>query len=111
MANLIHTITVTSSEYRPCLVDGEDALFHRWATREHPVFMLKVDKTSKDVEKIFDQIHEKNIIPYYVDVVKTQVCMAIVEMCATGQVLEVEPTRISFLDTNLKIGEGEYFDE
>lgn len=30
MAGLNGTITYRSSEYRPCLVDGKKALFHRW---------------------------------------------------------------------------------
>lgn len=30
MASLDGTITITTSEYRPCFVDGKKALFHRW---------------------------------------------------------------------------------
>lgn len=30
MGELNRTITVTNSEYRPCIVKGRKALFHRW---------------------------------------------------------------------------------
>ena len=29
-----YCITIKSAEYRPCRVNGEDALFHRWATKD-----------------------------------------------------------------------------
>lgn len=30
MAGLDGTITITNSEYRPCIVDERKALFHKW---------------------------------------------------------------------------------
>ena len=34
MASLDGTLTITNSEYRPCVVDGEKAMFHRWDIME-----------------------------------------------------------------------------
>ncbi len=33
MASLNSEITIKTSEYRPCIVDGKKALFHRWVER------------------------------------------------------------------------------
>jgi hypothetical protein len=33
MAKLDTVITLTTSEYRPCVIDGKNALFHRWEER------------------------------------------------------------------------------
>lgn len=37
MASLNSTVTITTTEYRPCLVDGKRALFHRWADDARPL--------------------------------------------------------------------------
>lgn len=37
MAALDGTITMTSSEYRPCYVEGKKALFHKWEDRSEIV--------------------------------------------------------------------------
>ena len=36
MAALSGEITIKTAEYRPCYVDGEKALFHRWAEISEP---------------------------------------------------------------------------
>ena len=33
MASLDGTLTITNSEYRPCVVDEKRAMFHRWEQR------------------------------------------------------------------------------
>lgn len=33
MAKAVTTITVETAEYRPCIVNEEEALFHRWEQR------------------------------------------------------------------------------
>jgi hypothetical protein len=37
MAGLDATITVSNSEYRPCIVRGQKALFHQWIERAQVV--------------------------------------------------------------------------
>lgn len=37
MAALDGTITVSNSQYRPCIANGKKALFHRWAERANIV--------------------------------------------------------------------------
>lgn len=37
MAGLSETITIKTTEYRPCLVDGKKALFHRWSVKAEVV--------------------------------------------------------------------------
>lgn len=37
MAGLDGTITIESSEYRPCMVEGKKALFHKWEDKSEVV--------------------------------------------------------------------------
>nr|DAW37521.1 MAG TPA: SEA domain [Caudoviricetes sp.] len=38
MASLDGTLTITNSEYRPCVVDRKKAMFHRWESLlEHEI--------------------------------------------------------------------------
>ncbi len=37
MASLDGMITISKSEYRPCIVDGKKALFHMWESFSKPI--------------------------------------------------------------------------
>ena len=75
MAKLIgeYYVTIKSAEYRPCLVNGEDALFHKWATKDEAIFHFD------DVEKISMNC---GIVEY-----------------RDGTIKEVRPESIQFLDS------------
>lgn len=34
------TIEIQNAEYRPCLVDGKKALFHRWAEKQQAILKI-----------------------------------------------------------------------
>ena len=81
MATLSGEIKFLTSEYRPCVVDGKKALFHKW---EHRAEARGVGGYLKGQE-------EPKTIPLAAD-------FAIVEL-ENGQVKEVEPWKIKFLDS------------
>ena len=80
-------ITISTSEYRPCLVDGKKALFHRWSDKS------KVVEPSPMIGGA-----PGGTVRYTV---------AIVEM-EDGQVIEVGPQLIKFIDRKI---EGDIFNE
>lgn len=77
MGSLDGTIIYKTSEYRPCLVNGKEALFHRWV----------------DISRLVDASpmiggHPGGTVSY---------CVGLVE-CEDGQILEVSPGSIKFTD-------------
>lgn len=48
MASMGKEITIRTAEYRPCLVNGRRALFHRWADSARPVTPRGLDETETD---------------------------------------------------------------
>lgn len=84
MAGLGGTITV-QGELRPCLVDAKPALWHRWTTRSEIVSpaMLKGGHLGGNITA----------------------CFALIEY-EDGQVAEVYPDRVRFLDTEGKLRDG-----
>ena len=77
MAALDGTITMTSAEYRPCYVNEEKALFHRWEDK------------SKIVEpSVMVGGHNGGVLKYTVAIVEYE----------NGRVAEVFPNYIKFVD-------------
>lgn len=82
MAGLNGVITVTTSEYRPCLVKGRKAIFHRWG----------------EGKKIFhDFLMVDGIEKATWTSIKETISTAIIEF-EDGTVAEVDPTDIKFYD-------------
>lgn len=77
MAGFDGTITIETGEYRPCLVDGKKALFHRWEDK------------SKIVEpSVMVGGHGGGVLKYTVAIVEYE----------NGSVAEVFPNYIKFVD-------------
>lgn len=81
MYNLSNTITISQSEYRVCIVDGKNALFHTWEIKR--------------------QIIEPSLMQGGHNGGTVQATLAIVEF-EDGTIEEVYPYRIKFLDNKLK---------
>lgn len=93
--------------YRPCTVDGQNALFHRWVDKEDLFFnfdgVCEKGKLSEAVNSI-----SSNVIPSGINVNKVKKTLAIVEL-EDGSVHEVRPTSIKFLDGNRMFHDNEFF--
>lgn len=93
------TITMTSNEYRPCLVNGQPAVFHRWADEEQIV--LKTCSMQHFNKENFSDIKSFNnilVITPYTDFYKIKKVFGIVEL-SDGNVKRVEIKNIKFTDT------------
>ena len=74
-------LTIKTSEYRPCLVKGEKALFHRWS-----------DESNVVGESPIHGGHAAGTVRF---------TLGIVEM-EDGQVKQVVPSSIKFLDNKIR---------
>lgn len=103
MAALDGTITMTTSEYRPCYVDGIKALFHRWEEKETPLFKIQneIGIKQNEFEKKLKYLMDIGVTPTKCDVHMIKQTVAIIEF-ESGRVVEVEPHRIVFADNLIK---------
>ena len=84
--------------YRPCMVDGKKAIFHRWAVDEEVLIKFNGSFKNKRIEMICCAIREDRVIPQYVDTEKLTNTYGIVEF-ENGTVRGVRPVEIRFLDS------------
>lgn len=108
MAAVNSEITIKSSEYRPCTVDGKNALFHRWIDVDQGVLtpndiLMKPD-SMKRVHKVFE---DTSVVPLGCKMEKLRNTYAIVEF-EDGTVKEVNPVDVKFLDTRGKMREIDF---
>lgn len=108
MAGLDGTITIHSGEYRPCLVNGKKALFHRWVEHESVILqskcMVSFTKLS-DIREVFERI---KVVPNGFTAVKLGGTYALIEFENGGTSL-IDPRYIKFLDTNNVFHENSIF--
>lgn len=101
-----------SSRYRPCMVDGKQALFHRWMERD--VVYYEYDPNTPDImmQDTYKAFIEDHIIPRgFCTLKKVREEAAIIEF-RDGNVSVVSPDKIKFLDTaDLFDIYAEYFGE
>lgn len=98
MAGLDGTITIKSGEYRPCVIDGKKALFHRWMDKEELVLKMQCVMKSNDMRLIIERYKEMKCIPNCAEAEKITQTLAIVEF-EDGAIREVLPTSVKFLDS------------
>ena len=91
------------AEYRPCVIRGQNALFHCYKETETPIihlgFVIKTKEREKAVLRIIDDYQSAHILPASATLEKIKVMMAIVEF-KDGHIEEVAPTELCFLDSN-----------
>ena len=96
---MLGEITIKTTEYRPCYVDGKKALFHRWEEKEN--LIIKHDgRFGIKPEVIARKMRENASIGIldtnYSSLDHISAILAIVEY-EDGTVAEVEPTAVRFV--------------
>lgn len=90
------------TEYRPCVVRGQNALFHCYKETESPIIHLGFNIKTKEREeaalRIIEDYQSAHILPASTTLEKIKVIMAIVEF-RDGHIEEVAPTELCFLDS------------
>lgn len=84
--------------YRPCMVDGKKAIFHRWAADEQVLIKFTHFIKDDEIYMICRAIREDHIVPHGATTEKLTNTYGIVEF-ENGEVEAVRPVRIRFLDS------------
>lgn len=90
------------NEVRPCYVDGEKALFHRWIEKDK--IIMKANGTTVnilDLEKAYAYYERSGCLPNFATIDKVKDTLGIIEY-ENGEVSEVEPIKIQFADNKIK---------
>lgn len=82
---------------RPCLADGEPALFHRWADEDKALLQIHAFVRPEDQQKIVRLFREEGVVGGSSTIEKLRTCFALVEY-PDGSVGKVKPELIEFLD-------------
>lgn len=98
MGKLESTITIKSGEYRPCMVNGKKALFHKWTEKENVILQCNRLVRSTRLAEIREEYEKTNIVPNGFSAVKFGETYAIVEF-EKGEIELVNPQYIQFLDS------------
>lgn len=89
-----------SIELRPCIADGEKALFHKWITEDRVLLKEEQHLTQECKEKAVEYYNKNNIVPIGYETVKTSKAYGLVEM-NDGQIKYIVPTDIQFIDRKI----------
>lgn len=98
MAGLDSILTIRKEDYRPCIVEERDALFHRWAEIEQLVLKCDYRIHSAKLGPLLDVYNSTGIVPHELRTEKTKTVVGVVEF-EDGTVKEIRPNCIRFLDT------------
>jgi hypothetical protein len=91
-------IAVTiQNEYRPCLAEGNRAIFHKWIDYEETFLKLDCTITSTRFENIKD-LYDQNILPNNCNLIKVNTTAALVEL-EDGTMKKVDIESIRFVDS------------
>lgn len=84
---------------RRCVVNGKEAIFHRWVSCRD--IYLKFDSIllKKEKDQIAEEFQKTKIIPNSAKVESVEYIRGLIEFL-TGEVKMVEPKDIYFLDSN-----------
>lgn len=98
MAGLNGTITISTGEYRPCIVDGSKALFHRWVNKEFLILKFDTMLKKEFIEQYRKVFEDSKIVPSGAKTEKQMSVLGLVEF-EDGTIKEVIPTSVKFLDS------------
>lgn len=90
-------IVKIQSEYRPCLAEGNRAIFHKWIDYEETFLKLDCTITSTRFENIKD-LYDLNVIPNNCNLIKVNTIAALVEL-EDGTMKKVDVESIRFIDS------------
>lgn len=82
---------------RPCVVNGEKALFHKWVEKEDVILKLDGLQTPEEVRLIRKEFSRTGCISPYFTTEKIKSVCAVVEY-EGGRVGEAKPSDVRFLD-------------
>lgn len=85
------------ADLRPCTVDGQAALFHRFVDNDRGVLQINTFCQRDMVNKILEDFHEKNMIPNACSIEKLRSTMALIEW-PDGRLSTVAVERVQFTD-------------
>lgn len=108
MAGLESTINIRSSEYRPCIILGKKALFHRWTEKKNIVLECDRMVCSSTLVKVREEFEKTNVIPNGFTAVKYGGTYAIVEF-EDGSTALINPRDVRFLDSGNLFYENSMF--
>ena len=105
-----YSFIIKNAEYRPCRVDGKDAMFHRWTTVERAFLESDVSYNKDGQTRIRKDFEESGVVPNFCKVKKVILNFGIVEY-RDGTIEEVEPSNIQFLDSEILFRETAGFEK
>lgn len=98
-------LTVKSSEYRLCEVNGKKALFHRWVESDSIFFNIKSFCSKEDLQFIMRNFKDHNVIfEGRAGIEKVKSFYGLVEY-EDGTLEKVDPENIKFNDSSCKFKE------
>lgn len=86
------------TEYRPCLVNGAKAIFHKWINDEKAMLKMNVTTSPTRLQAI-NKLYKQDIIPNVCSLEKLSITVALVEM-EDGTMKKADIDSIKFLDTD-----------
>jgi hypothetical protein len=98
MSGLNGEIIIKSSEYRPCVVNGKNALFHRWIDVDQGVIKFGASIPSDKMQLVRKTFDDTSVLPVGCDMATLRTTYAVVEF-EDGTIKEVNPGDVKFLDT------------
>ena len=91
-----------SKDPRACIVEGQKALFHRWAEKAIPIAKIDAFLSAEDILKSKRRLDESlPVIPAGANIFMQKSTLAIVEF-EDGTVKEVMPDKVQFGDNKVK---------
>ena len=83
------------NELRPCTVDGQKALFHKWDVKEQIFIKFNSLVRKDEMLEVKNHIETDHIVPEVNDLVKVSNTYALVEF-EDGSVKYVDPENVKF---------------
>lgn len=105
MAGLDMTMKVKSAEYRPCVVGGRKALFHRWVESDKIFFNIEGFCSKETLERVTRHYKDHDILfDGTTRIDKAKIFYGLVEY-EDGTMEKVDPEKIKFKDSARKFKE------
>ena len=88
---------IIKNELRPCIVNGQKALFHKWAETENVILKFDGLADADEIRRIRKEYHRAGCLPPHFLTEKIKAVIALVEY-EDGQMDEVRPCAVRFID-------------
>lgn len=88
---------IIANELRPCIVNGQKALFHTWVETENVILKFNGLATAETIQKAKKEFFRGGVISSEFSPEKIKAVVALVEY-EDGQMDEVRPIAVRFVD-------------